>query len=314
MDTRPIGSLTVSAVGLGCNNFGWHLDEAASRAVVHAALDAGVTHFDTADVYGEGQSEAFLGRALGARRADVVVATKFGSRIDDARQGAHPDYVARAAEDSLRRLGTDVIDLYYLHKPDPSVPIADTLGALDQLVEAGKVREVACSNLSADQLREADGAARGARFAALQSEYSLLHRAPETDGTLDACGDLGLAFVPYFPLKSGLLSGKYRKGRRAPAGARLSGDTPGSRFAPMGDHLLTDANLDAVERLAVWAEAHGGTVLDLAFAYLLARPAVASVIAGATRPEQVAANVAAAGLALSEGDLESLDDLLAQPA
>lgn len=309
MDSRHIGPLVVSAVGLGCNNFGWHLDEAASRAVVHAALDAGVTHFDTADVYGEGQSEAFLGRALGARRSEVVVATKFGNR-----DGAHPETVARAAEDSLRRLGTDTIDLYTLHKPDPAVPIADTLGALSRLVEAGKVREVACSNLSADQLREADEAATGARFVALQSEYSLLHRAPETDGTLDACRSLGLAFVPYFPLKSGLLSGKYRKGSIPPAGSRLSGDTPGSAFAGMGARLLTDANLDAVERLTGWAESRGGTALDLAFAYLLAGPAVASVIAGATRPEQVAANVAAAGFALSETDLDGLDTLLSQPA
>ena len=309
MESRAIGRLTVSAVGLGCNNFGWHLDEDASRAVVHAALDAGVTHFDTADVYGEGESESFLGRALGARRADVVVATKFGNR-----DGAHPDTVARAAEASLSRLGTDVIDLYYLHKPDPSVPVADTLGALDRLVEAGKVREVACSNLTADGLREADEAATGARFVALQSEYSLLHREPETDGVLDACRALGLAFVPYFPLKSGLLSGKYRKGATAPAGSRLAGDTPGSAFSGMGGRLLTPENLDAVERLSEWAEARGGTVLDLAFAYLLARPAVASVIAGATRPEQVEANVAAAGFALSEADVDALDALLAHPA
>lgn len=310
MDARPIGSLAVSAVGLGCNNFGWHLDEPASRAVVHAALDAGVTHFDTAEVYGEGRSEEILGRALGARRDEVVVATKFGHGT-----GAAPATVRRAVEGSLRRLGTDRIDLYYLHKPDAETPIADTLGALTRLVEEGKVREIACSNLSPAQLREAEAAATGARFVALQNEYSLLHRAPEGDaagdgGTLAACRDLGLAFVPYFPLKSGLLTGKYRRHSAPPEGARLSG-VEGSRFEGMGDRLLTEATLDAVERLLAVAEARGHPLLDLAFSWLLAHAPVASVIAGATTPEQVRANVAAASWTLTPDDLAAVDEALA---
>ncbi|MBD0319837.1 MAG: aldo/keto reductase, partial [Gemmatimonadetes bacterium] len=207
MDTRKIGSLDVSVVGLGCNNFGSRLDAEATRAVVHAALDAGVTLLDTADIYGgDGRSEEYLGRALGSRRDDVVLATKFGMKLDDRRQGAHPDYVRRAVEDSLRRLNTDRIDLYQLHTPDPTVPIADTLGALDELVRAGKVREIGCSNFSADQLREARDAAPGARFASVQNEYSLFHRDPER-GVLDECRAQGLAFIPYFPLASGLLTG-----------------------------------------------------------------------------------------------------------
>src|SRR5690606_31432803 len=186
----------------------------AARALVHAALDAGITHFDTADSYGGGRSEEMLGRALGARRAELVVATKVGNRT-----GGTAENVRRSIEASLRRLGTDYVDLYYLHKPDPETPIAETLGALDRLVQEGKVREIACSNLSVEGLREAEAAAEGARFVALQNEYSLLHRAPE-EGTLAACRALGLAFVPFFPLKSGLLTGKYRKGDAPPPGAR----------------------------------------------------------------------------------------------
>ena len=295
MDTRTIGSLSVSTVGLGCNNFGWHIGDDASRSVVHAALDAGITHFDTADVYGDGKSEEMLGRALGDRRGEAVIATKFGNKT-----GGKPENVARSAEASLKRLGTDVIDLYYYHKPDGETPIADTLGAMQRLVEAGKVREIACSNFSADQLREAEAAAgSGARFVANQGEYSLLHRAPETDGGLETIRDLGMAYVPYFPLKSGLLTGKYRKGQDAPEGSRLAGDDDGSAFKSMGDKLLTADNLDAVERLVGWAEAHGRTILDLAFAYLLAHDSVASVIAGATKASQIASNVAAARSPLS---------------
>ena len=309
MTSRSIGSLSVSTVGLGCNNFGWHLDERASREVVHAALDAGITHFDTAEVYGDGESEAILGRALGSRREGVVIATKFGHGGN-----ASAAHVAEAAEASLTRLGTDVIDLFYLHKPSPDVPIADTLGGMTRLVEQGKVREIACSNFSADQMREAASVDSGARFVANQGEFSLLHREPETDGVLDACRDLGLAFVPYFPLKSGLLTGKYRKGQDAPEGSRLAGDTEGSRFKGMGDTMLTDDNLDAVEALIGWAEAHGRTILDLAFAYLLARPTVASVIAGATTPSQIAGNVAAAATPLTDAEAAEIDDLLGQPS
>ena len=306
MNTRTIGSLTVSAVGLGCNNFGWHIDEAASRAVVHAALDAGITHFDTAAAYGDGASEEMLGRALGDRRKDVVIATKFGNR-----RSAAPDAVKQQCEESLSRLGTDYIDLYYLHKPNPDTPIADTLGALDDLVQAGTVREIACSNLSPDQLREADkAAAGGARFVALQNEYSLLHRAPE-NGTLAACRDLGLAFVPYFPLKSGLLTGKYRKGDAVPEGSRLGGKE-GSYFEDYRDKVLTVENLDLVEQLIDFAEQRGHTILDLAFSWLLAQDPVASVIAGATKPEQVRANAAAAGWPLTDDDLAKVEATTAQ--
>lgn len=302
MDTRPIGSLTVSTVGLGCNNFGGRTDAATSREVIHAALDEGITHFDTANSYADGRSEEILGRALAGRRDEVVIASKFGSR-----EGAAPEQVRASCEASLRRLGTDRIDLYYLHKPDPGTPIADTLGVLDDLVREGKVREIACSNLSPEQLREAEDAARGARFTALQNEYSLLHREPE-QGTLDACAALGIAFVPYYPLKSGLLTGKYRRGEAAPEGSRLGRDE--SRR----DTLLTDENLGAVERLTAFAEARGHTILDLAFSWLLAQPTVVSVIAGATKPEQVRANAAAAGWRLSDDDLAEIDRLLAQPA
>ena len=313
MNTRSIGSLAVSVVGLGCNNFGWHIDETASRRVINAALDAGINHFDTADVYGGTESERILGRALGKRRDEVVIATKFGSKVDETRQGASPGYVKRACEDSLRRLGTDRIDLYYLHKPDAATPIADTLGALDELVRAGNVREIACSNLSPAQLEEADRAAGGgARFVALQNEYSLLHRQPE-QGTLAACERLGLAFVPYFPLKSGLLTGKYRKGDAPPENSRLAGQDD-SYFSAMGDRLLTEQNLETIERLIAWSEARGHTILGLAFSWLLAQPTVASVIAGATKPEQVHANAGAADWELSRAELESLDEVLAQPA
>ena len=307
METRKIGTLDVSVVGLGCNNFGTRMDEAAARAVVHAALDAGVTHFDTANSYGDGRSEEMLGRALGPRRQDVVIATKFGIR-----EGAAPETVRASLEGSLRRLGTETVDLYYLHKPDPNTPLADTLGALDALKREGKVREVACSNLSAAQLREAEAAAPGARFVALQNEYSLLHRAPEAEGTLAACRALGLAFVPYYPLKSGLLTGKYRRGRPAPANTRLGGYD--GRVSASGERLLTEEHLDAVERLIAFAEARGRTVLDLAFAWLLAHDPVASVIAGATKPAQVRANVAAAGWTLTDDDLAGVDEALAQPA
>ena len=308
MDTRRIGSLTVSAVGLGCNNFGGRLDAAATREVVRAALDAGVTFFDTADVYGGTHSEEFLGRALddllGARRRDVVVATKFGSRIDDARQGARPEYVRRAAEDSLRRIGADVIDLYQLHRPDPAVPVADTLGALGELVREGKVREVGCSNFSVALLREAAAAPAGVRFVSVQNEYSLLHREPEHDGVLAECEREGLAFLPYFPLASGLLTGKYRRGEPAPSGTRLGS-------GGWGADRLTDENLARVERLEAVAARAGRTVLDLAVAWLLARPAVASVIAGATRPEQVRANAAGAAWRLGADDLAAVDAALA---
>lgn len=301
METRRIGSLEVSVVGLGCNNFGRRLDAAATRTVVDAALDAGVNFFDTADMYGGTRSEEFLGRALAGRRERAIVATKFGWAIDETRKGASAAYVKRAVEDSLRRLGTDRIDLYQLHKPDPATPIAETLGALGELVRAGKVRELGCSNFSAAQLEEAaDAAGDGPRFVSLQNEYSLLHREPEAE-VLGACSRLGVGFLPYFPLANGLLTGKYRRGRPLPTGTRL---------VEPGRAAIDERALETVERLVAFAEERGHTLLELAFAFLLARPAVASVIAGATRPEQIRANAAAGGWRLTTAELAALERLL----
>ena len=306
METRRIGSLVVSAVGIGCNNFGPRLDADGTARVVDAALEAGINFFDTADIYGLGQSEELLGRALGRRRADVIVATKFGMPMDDQRRGARPDYIRQAVQDSLRRLGTDRIDLYQLHQPDPDVPIADTLGALDELVQAGTVREIGCSNFSGDQLREAREATRqgAARFVSVQNQYSLLHREPEPD-VLPECERQGLAFLPFFPLGSGLLTGKYRQGQPAPEGTRIASS---ERFA----HWLSDRNLALVEALREFAESGKHSLLELAFSWLLARPVVASVIAGASSPEQVQANVAAADWKLTDADLAEVDAILAQ--
>jgi aryl-alcohol dehydrogenase-like predicted oxidoreductase len=309
MRLRHIGSLEVSIVGLGCNNFGGRLDAAGSTEVVHAALDAGITFFDTADVYGGTKSEVFLGRALGPRRDDVVVATKFGMALDAERRGARPDYVQRALEDSLGRLGTDHVDLYQLHQPDPATPIADTLAALDACVKAGKVREIGCSNFDADQLAEAHAAVTdgAARFVSVQNEYNLLHREPERD-VLPTCEQLGLSFVPYYPLASGLLTGKYRRGDLPPPGTRLSGMTPERRAA-----LLSDENLDAIERLESFARRHGRDLGALAIAWIAAHRPMASVIAGAMSPAQVAANVAAADWELSSGDVEEVASLTERP-
>jgi len=300
MNKRHIGALDVSVVGLGCNNFGRRLDAGATAKVVDAALDAGINFFDTADIYGATRSEEFLGRALGKRRGRALIATKFGMAIDEDRRGAHPDYVMRAAEQSLRRLNTDHIDLYQLHTPDESVPIADTLGALDDLVKSGKIREIGCSNFNLRQLHNADHAARpgAARFVSVQNEYSLLHREPERD-ILAECSALGLAFVPYFPLANGLLTGKYRLGKAAPRGSRI-----GSGWH---SELLTDRNLSIVEQLIAFAESRGHTVLELAVSWLLERPMVSSVIAGATSPAQVRANVAASEWDLSEAELEEVN-------
>lgn len=305
METRRIGSLTVSVVGLGCNNFGGRLDEARTAAVVHAALDAGITFFDTADIYGGTKSEAFLGRALDRRRNDVILATKFGMEVDPQRQGAKPDYVHRAVEDSLRRLGTDRIDLYQIHQPDATTPIADTLAALDDLVKAGKVREIGCSNFSAGQLREADAAVRdgAARFISVQNEYSLLHREPEQE-VIPECLRGGIAFIPYFPLASGLLTGKYRLGRPAPEGSRLQ--------TRAGTEPFTNENLELVEALLKFAASRGRQLVELAVSWLASRPAVVSVIAGATSAQQVRANAAAAGWRLTDAELQEIDAILSR--
>jgi aryl-alcohol dehydrogenase-like predicted oxidoreductase len=303
METRSLGPLAVSVVGLGCNNFGRRMDIDATSVVVNAAIDAGITLFDTADVYGgDGLSEEYLGKALGSRRDDIVLATKFAAPMGEGKKGASPKYIREAVEDSLRRLDTDRIDLYQQHRPDPETPIAETLAALDELVQAGKVRYIGSSNFTAEMIREADSSAVGARFVSVQNEYSLLERTPE-GGVLQACEELGIGFLPYFPLASGLLTGKYRKGQPQPEGARLTGAE--------NNKFLSEANLEIVERLAQFVESRGRTMTELAFSWLLTRPAVSSVIAGATKVEQVQANVAAASWQLSEQDLAEVDSILA---
>ena len=296
MELRRIGSLEVSAVGLGCNNFGTRLDYFGTASVVEAALDAGITLFDTADIYGRGRSEEFLGELLAPRRAEVVIATKFGMEMDAGRNGAKPDYVRRAAEDSLRRLRTDYIDLYQLHRPDPATPIEQTLAALDELVRSGKVREIGCSYFTAPELSAArDAAGTNAKFASVQNEYSLLHREPE-GGVLAECERQGLAFLPYYPLASGVLTGKHRWGRSVPRDTRLATDGDWAR------RFLTERNLGVAEALAEYAASRGHTLLELAVSWLLSRPAVASVIAGASSPEQVRVNAIAGGWRLAPED------------
>ncbi|MDA8356436.1 MAG: aldo/keto reductase [Actinomycetota bacterium] len=298
MNTRRIGMLEVSVVGLGCNNFGGRLDGERTSAVVDAAIDSGVTFFDTADIYGDTHSEELLGQALGSRRDHVVVATKFGVPYADHEGGGSPAYIRRAVHDSLRRLGTDHIDLYQLHFPDDRTPIADTLGALAELVREGLVREVGCSNVTADQLRAADraGTEIGVRFASVQNEYSILHREPEgPGGVLEVCAELGVAFLPYFPLANGLLTGKYRPGMPPPEGSRIGG-LPAERAAG----LLREESLDTVAALEAAASDAGISLVDLAVGWLLARHQVASVIAGATSAEQVRMNARAGGVEISE--------------
>jgi aryl-alcohol dehydrogenase-like predicted oxidoreductase len=287
METRSVGSLEVSVAGLGCNNFGRAIDEARAQAVVQAALEAGVNHFDTADVYGKGSSEEFLGRALGKRRGDSVITTKVG--LGELQGGASGARVLRVCDESLARLGTDYIDLYLLHGPDGTTPIAETMAAFGKLVAAGKVREIGCSNFSAAQLVEAETVAKELgvpRFVNLQNDYSLLNREVEAD-VLPACERLGVVFMPYFPLASGLLTGKYTRGQAPPEGTRLAA------WGAMADTFASDERFDVVDRLTSYAEAHGYTLSELALSWLAGAPTVGSVIAGATSPEQVRANAAA---------------------
>jgi aryl-alcohol dehydrogenase-like predicted oxidoreductase len=277
------------------------IDERRSADVVHAALDASINFFDTADIYGSTRSEEFLGKALAGRRNQAVIATKFGMRVDASRQGgARPDYIRQSVEGSLKRLGTDRIDLYQLHTPDAKVPIAETLAALEGLVKAGKVREIGCSNFSAEQLQAAHAAVKAgaARFVSVQNQYSLLHREPEA-AVLPACEQLGLAFLPYFPLANGLLTGKYSKGVPPPSGTRMA-----MSWAAAG---LTDRNFATVDALRGIAQRHGRTLLDLAVSWLLRQPPVASVIAGATSPDQIRANANAADWTISKEDLAQID-------
>jgi aryl-alcohol dehydrogenase-like predicted oxidoreductase len=301
METRRIASLEVTVTGLGCNNFGWRIDAAATGRVVDAALDAGINFFDTADIYDQGRSEEFLGRALKGRRERAVVATKFGMKMEGIGQGAKPEYVRQAAEASLRRLGMERIDLYQIHRPDPNAPVADTLGALNELVREGKVREIGCSNFSVDQLREAERAAgSGARFVSVQNEYSLFHRDPE-QGVLAECERQGLAFLPFFPLANGLLTGKYRAGKDAPSGSRGA--------AGWGPKVFTPVNLAKVEKLTEFAESRGHTLLELAFSWLAAHKQVASVIAGSTTPEQVRSNAHAADWKMTPAELAEVETM-----
>ena len=303
MEYRRLGSLNVSLVGIGCNNFGWRTDAAGTAAVVDAALDAGINFFDTADCYGAGQSEEFLGAALKNRRNKAIIATKFGMKMGEGKEGARPEYVREALDASLQRLQADTIDLYQIHLPDPKTPITETMQALNDAVKAGKVREIGCSNFSVEQMRAAAQATRGPQyFVSLQNEYSLLHREPETD-VLPECVRTGVGFLPYFPLANGLLTGKYRKGQPFPDSSRAKDS--------FGPKVFTAANLERAEALTAFAESRRHSLLELAFSWLAARPEVCSVIAGAKTPEQVRANSAAASWKLTTADLAELDKIMA---
>lgn len=312
MKERNLGrsGLKVSLVGLGCNNLGGRLDLAGSKAVVHKAIDVGVTLFDTADIYGNrGGSETALGDILGPRRKEIVLASKFGGPMDEPGKlkGGSRRYIMLAVEASLRRLKTDWIDLYQFHFPDSSTPMEETLRALDDLVRQGKVRYVGCSNQPAWRVVEATWTARQAGiggFVSCQDEYSLLFRKPEADliPAMDACG---LGLLPYYPLASGLLTGKYRRGESLPAGSRFANN------AALGPRYMTERNWDRVEGLQAFAQAHGKTLIELAFSWLAARPVVASVIAGAMTPAQVESNVASASWSLSPEDMQEIDRITA---
>lgn len=289
MEHRNIGSLSVSLVGLGCNNFGMSIDQEQTKKVVFAALDAGINYFDTADFYGNFRSEEFLGEALGGIREEVLVATKFGHTASkpDGGRGGDPKWVRQSLEASLRRLNTDFVDHFQMHLPDEQTPLEDTLSALEELKAEGKIRELGCSNFSGEQL----GAANG-RFPSVQNHYSLLTRDPEAD-VLAVCERDGVAFVPYFPLESGLLTGKYTS-VDAPEGTRLA-----MWAGQMRDMFLNEDSLEAAQRLADYAKSHDRTLLELAMSWLASHPQVATVIAGATKPEQVGANAAAVGWQMS---------------
>jgi aryl-alcohol dehydrogenase-like predicted oxidoreductase len=309
MEQRSIGrsGLRVSLVGLGCNNLGQRIDFAASQAVVHKALDLGITLFDTADTYriATAGSEEYLGQILGARRKDIVLATKFGNPMDAGR-GASRRYIMSAVEASLRRLGTDWIDLLQVHRPDPLTPIEETLRALDDLVRHGKVRYVGCSNFAAWQVVEALWTSRQsglAPFVSCQDEYSLLMRRPERE-KIPMMRAYGVGLLPYYPLASGLLTGKYRRNAPLPADARLV-----VHVGRYKNRFINDTNWPVVEKLEDFATQHGHTLLELAFSWLAAQPVVSSIIAGATKAEQLEANVGAAGWVLNAEDLQEIDEI-----
>jgi aryl-alcohol dehydrogenase-like predicted oxidoreductase len=322
MEQRSVGrsGLRVSQVGLGCNNLGQRIDFAASEAVVHKALDLGITLFDTADTYREKTpgavgSEEFLGRILGARRKEIVLATKFGNPMDaeGTKRGASRRYIMSAVEASLQRLGTDWIDLLQVHRPDPLTPIEETLRALDDLVRDGKVRYIGCSNFPPWQVVEALWTSRQcglAPFISCQDEYSLLMRRAE-QAQIPMMRAYGLGLLPYYPLASGLLTGKYRRNAPMPADARLV-----VHVARYRDRFINDTNWPVVERLDDFATQRGHTLLELAFGWLAAQPVVSSIIAGATKPEQVMKNVDAVGWELNAEDLQAIDRIadLTSPA
>ncbi len=306
VSTRPLGhsGIPVSVIGLGCNQFGGNLDQSQTKAVLDAAIDAGITFLDTADRYGNTHSEEFMGEALKGRRDEVVLATKFGMDLGDGWKGPRGagDYIRHAVHESLRRLQTDSIDVYWYHRPDGITPIADTLEALDGLVKAGTVKAIGASNFSAQQIEEADAIAkqRGfTPFTAIQNEYSLLSRGAEAD-VLPVCEKLNIAFIPYFPLASGLLTGKYKRGQAAPEGTRLANR----------DQIATPEQWGVVEALSAYAAERDVPLSEVAIGALLTHPAVASVIAGATKPEQIAANAAAAAWTPSADDMAALEQLL----
>jgi aryl-alcohol dehydrogenase-like predicted oxidoreductase len=310
MQYRRLGTsgLKVSEIGLGCNNFGMRIDEAQTAAVVEAALASGITFFDTADVYGGTKSEVMLGRALGSKRQDIVLATKCGVALGPAPYsgGGSRRYVIRAVEASLTRLGTDYIDLLQMHRFDDETPLDETLRALDDLITAGKVRYIGNSNYAGWQIADADWIARRggfARFVSAQNNYSLLERNVAHE-VLPACEHFGLGFLPFFPLASGLLTGKYRRGTPPPEGTRLAA------WGARGAQALSDRNFDRVEALEAWARERNRGLLDLAFAWLLGQPVVSSVIAGATSPEQVTANAATAEWRLTHADVAEVTALV----
>jgi aryl-alcohol dehydrogenase-like predicted oxidoreductase len=308
MEYRHLGrsGLQVSAVGLGCNNFGMRCDFDQSKAVVHRALEAGITLFDTADVYGgQGRSEEFLGKILKGHRQDVVIATKFGMKMGEGphKSGGSRKYIMSAVEDSLRRLDTDYIDLYQMHRPDPETPIEETLRALDDLVRSGKVRYIGNSNFAGWQVAEAHYVAKQGNqtpFISAQNEYNLLDRRIEAE-LVPACNAYGLQILPFFPLASGFLTGKYRQGQELPAGTRLA------NAGPMAARVLTEKNFEMLAKLEAFADARGKTMLDLAIGWLASLPHVGSVIAGATKPEQIDQNVAAGGWRLTPEELAEVD-------
>ncbi len=310
METRPLGAsgIQASLVGLGCNNFGMKIDLEASRTVIDTALGVGITCFDTADMYGKGQSEEFLGKVLGPRRKDIVLATKFGGVAKIAESGERwgsREYILRCVEDSLRRLQTDWIDLYQMHYPDPNTPIEETLETLNTLVQQGKVRAIGHSNFSAEQINqsvEQSSTHDFAHFVTAQNDWSLLNRAVEVDA-IPACERHGLGQLPYFPLACGMLTGKYRRGEDFAPGTRLA-------VLPFTQRMASDENFAKVEVLQDFVQTHGHSLLELAFSWLAAQPCVSSVIAGATTPEQVRANAAATNWKLSAEELTQVDALV----